>query len=283
MTDTNEIYEYDAKFLYDMANAIVDQMDENKPVAKDEIGGDKENDSFEIDTKKLDAEQREFCAVMADPQNLSKLDDAQIKQLYKELKVKFYADKDDKKYFKKVNKNVKAMIKSDKKRTNLRYIQKAGKYAAIAGIVLTPIQMIREGYRPYFPTAIEDIKPIFDYNITRLHEYAPNTEAVMIAAGLGVAVYAGAKTVIKLQDLKTLRRITCKVLAEELDINDVIRLKKAVNEMGINDVKEFYPLAELCEAAKPQQQQRVEVNNQEKEVKARKIEHKAKDDDEMTR
>ena len=281
MPDTNEIYEYDAKFLYDMANAIIDQMDENQPVAKDEIGGDKKIDSIEFDTSKLDAEQREFWAVMNDPANLSNLDDAQIKQLYKELKVKFYADKEDKKYFKKVNKNVKAMIKSDKKRTNLRFVKKAGKYAAIAGIVLTPIQMFVEGYRPLRPTEVSEIIPILEYNLTKLHNYAPNTEAVMIAAGLGIAVYAGAKTVIKMQDMKTLRRLTCKVLAEELDLNDVIRLKKAVNEMGINDVKEFYPLAELCEGAKPQQ--RAEVNTQENVVKARKVEHKVKDDDEMSR
>ncbi len=266
MTDTNEIYEYDARFLYDMANAIVEQMDENKHVAKDEIGGDKEDDFFEIDTKKLNAEQREFCSVMADAQNISNLDDAEIKKLYKELKVKFYADKNDKKYFKKVKKNVKAMIKSDKKRTSLRYIQKAGKYAAIAGIILTPINIIREGYIGLTPTNVSEIIPVIEYNLTKLHNYAPNTESAMIAAALGIAVYAGAKTAIKFKDLKTLRRLTCKVIAEELDVSDVIRLKKAVKEMGINDAKEYYPLAELC---KPKVLQHVE--------------YKAKDDDEMSR
>lgn len=282
MTDTNEIYEYDAKFLYDMANAIIDQMDENQPVAKDEIGGDKKTDAIEFDTNKLDAEQREFWAVMNDPANLSNLDDAQIKQLYKELKVKFYADKEDKKYFKKVNKNVKAMIKSDKKRTNLRFVKKAGKYASILGVVGSIAFLAKYRYVPeMFPTTLQDMSWFVKLNLRIVHEYMPEVENCMIACALGVAVYAGAKTVIKMQDMKTLRRLTCKVLAEELDVNDVIRLKKAVNEMGINDVKEFYPLAELCEGAKPQQH--AEVNTQENVVKARKVEHKVKDDDEMSR
>jgi len=283
MTDTNEIYEYDAKFLYDMANAIVEQMDQDKPAVKQEIGGDAKRNVIELDTNKLDAEQREFVATMNDAENINNLSDAEIKQLYKELKVKFYADKDGKKYFKKVNKNVKAMIKSDKKRTNLRYVQKAGKYLGILSVVGTVGFLAKYRYMPeMFPTSLQDISWFVKLNLSIINEYMPEVENCLIACGLGVAVYAGAKTAIKIQDLKTLRKIACKVLTEELDINDVIRLKKVVNEMGINDIKEFYPLAELCEGTKPRQAN-VGMENQATEKTARKIRCTVKDDDEMTR
>lgn len=215
-----------------------------------------------IDTSKMSAEQKEFLRLMNNPANLSNLSDAEIKKLYKELKEKYYQNKQDKKQFKKINKNVKAMIKSDKKRTSLRHIKKAGKYVAILGIVGGSIKAFIDGFDPIYPSlddlselTLDDHIFIMQFNLDLLHNYSPTGEALLLAGGLGVVAYAGAKTAIKVQDLKTLRRLTCKILAEDLDVSDAIRLKKVVKEMGINDVRDFYPLAELCAPEKLKKQQ----------------------------
>lgn len=254
MTDKKNPLNCDAKFLFNIAGVLAKKQKENQPINEE--------------NKNLDAEQEEFLAVLTDPENVNTLDNEEIKKLYKELKVKYYADKDHKKYFKKVKKNVKAMIKSDKKRTKLRFIRKAGKYTAILGLIAAVWYDVKKyGYIPQLPRAVGDIYLAIRVNANIIHEYMPLVERCLIACGLGIAVYAGAKTAIKVQDLRTLRRMTCKVLAEELDLNDVIRLKKTVKEIGINDVEEFYPLAELCDSKKQKQSRLEAVKNNDEMTK----------------
>ncbi len=255
---------YDAEFLFNVANAIVEQNDENtksdavtnaeQRVISTEADEPKNaQEGIKVDPAKLDAEQREFLAALENPKNINLLSDAEIKQLYKALKEKYYADKQDKKYFKKVNKNVKAMIKSDAKRTSLRHVKKAGKYVGILGIVGGNLKALTDGFFPVY-AKLENIGnytisqhfAALQYNLNMIHECSPVGEALLIAGALGIVAYAGSKVAIKVQDIKKLKRLSCKVLAEDLEVSDVIRLKKSVNEMGINDVIDFYPLNELC-------------------------------------
>lgn len=255
---------YDAEFLFNVANAIVEQNDENtksdavtnaeQRVISTEADEPKNaQEGIKVDPAKLDAEQREFLAALENPKNINLLSDAEIKQLYKALKEKYYADKQDKKYFKKVNKNVKAMIKSDAKRTSLRHVKKAGKYVGILGIVGGTLKAFADGFYPVYieiedmlDRTLNDYVRVFNYNNELLHQISPTGEALIIAGAIGIAAYAGSKVAIKVQDIKKLKRLSCKVLAEDLEVSDVIRLKKSVNEMGINDVIDFYPLNELC-------------------------------------
>ena len=103
------------------------------------------------------------------------------------------------------------MIKSDKKRTNLRFITKAGKYTSILSVVagiyygLVSDYRVVDAYRDPNMNFIEYMQACLELNWNYYAIKVPEAEIIAGAFALGVAGYVAGKGLVKLDDLKTLR------------------------------------------------------------------------------
>jgi len=214
------------------------------------------------------------------------MSDSEVKKLYNDLKVKFYADKTTKKQFKQSQKIVKSMIKSDKKRTNLRFITKAGKYTSILSVVAGIYYGLVSRYRPGNIVREPDMSfldyaiGMFEANSKLYFVKVPEAEIIAGAFALGVAGYVAGKGLVKLDDIKTLRRLMVQVCAEEMTISELQSLKNAVKVKG-NGVKEAmitYPLRDYGKSTETiaqekwmKLQQRIEEEEKKKQENANEV------------
>lgn len=267
-------------------------LEEDKKAYIDTEISDAKEKHLDMIEVNLNEKEKEFVNKLeASLQNIANLSDKEVKQIYNDLKVKFYADKNTKKQFKASQKMVKAMIKSDKKRTNLRFIKKAGKYSMILGILGGAYNVVTAGWlpimSPYLPGGYMegDIASFLQENFAYFQRSFPDESKLIFAAlGLGVVAYATGKGLVKLDDVKTLRRLMVQVCGEDMTTSELQALKKAISQKG-NGVKEAmitYPLRDYGKSPETLAQERLARTKEEKaetEVTAKEEKHA---DDELT-
>ena len=199
-----------------------------------------------MDRKPDPETEKRLRALISDPSKLNGSDDEEIKQLYGLLKEDAGTDETRKRRFGKMRAHVKRMVRLDTRRTNLRYIRKAGNYLAKLAFIATFISCLITGYRPYFATELSDLWIVLEYDLQKLQN-APEVAICFLLFLLGVAMYIGARAVMSNKDRRLMRRIVCKAAAEDLSVTEIIRLKGSVFKIGIGDISEFHPLKELCQ------------------------------------
>ena len=298
---------YDDKFLYNLANNLQDELSEERVqkenaqnfASENQAGyangtieeGVQEND---IETLDLSTKEKNYLNELKESmKNIGIISDSEIKKIYNELKTKFYADSNTKKQFKQSQKIVKAMIKSDKKRTNLRFIKNAGKLTSILTVIAGVYYGVVKGYTPVEAyreptmTTIDYFQSLVNLNWNYYAIKVPEAEIIAGAFALGVAGYVAGKGLVKLDDMKTLRRLMVQVCAEEMTISELQSLKNAIKVEG-NSVKEAmitYPLRDYGKSSETlakekwmeiqhrfeEESKAREESNIEKPKKARKI------------
>ena len=294
---------YDDEFLYNLANNLEDELKESQNqeevlenaqnFASEEKAGNanetKEEtvQNYDIEALNLSSKEKTYLNELDEAvKNIATMSDSEVKKLYNDLKVKFYADKTTKKQFKQSQKIVKAMIKSDKKRTNLRFITKAGKYTSILSVVagiyygLVSEFEFLNAYRDPYMNFIEYLNAFLELNKNYYFAEVPEAEIIAGAFALGVAGYVAGKGLVKLDDLKTLRRLMVQVCAEEMTISELQSLKNAVKVKG-NGVKEAmitYPLRDYGKSTETiaqekwmKLQERIEEEEKKKQENANEV------------
>lgn len=217
--------------------------------------GDKMTDTFRsfgdgirsLLRKDVDPEtEKHLRSLLSDPATLNGSNDKEIKQLYGLLKEDAKEGETRKRRFGKMRAHVKRMVRLDTRRTNLRYVRKAGKYLSILGFIATFISCLMTGYRPYFATDLSDLWIILEYDLQKLQD-TPEVAICFLLFLLGIMMYIGARISMSNLDRMLTRRIVCKATAEELSVTEIIRLKGSAFRIGIVDISEFHPLKELCQ------------------------------------
>ena len=190
--------------------------------------------------------EKHLRSLLSDPARLNGSDDREIKRLYGLLKEDAGKEVTRKRRFGKMRAHVKRMVRLDARRTNLRYVRRAGKYLAVLAFIAAPFLCILTGYRPYLATDISDVSAVLEYDLRELQN-APEVAICFLIFLLGVLMYIGARVSTSDLDRRLTRRIVCKAAAEGLSVTEIIRLKDSVFDIGIGDISEFHPLKELCQ------------------------------------
>ena len=225
---------YDADTLYSVSGELVEQFKEGSTASPC-------SEVFVVNTLDMTSEGRQFVEDLAS-EDFNNFTDAEIEKIYDELKIKFYSNNNDKAYFKQVKKSAKAMVKADKSRTAFRHIKSAGKMTAglavLAGFYTSVIAKLSLGSAVDTNLGIEALRHNFDL----IQAYFPESSLWICALELGIVAYAGSKITIVSEDLKTMRRLTCKMLVEKMSIKQMHDLKKAVLINGVLDARYYSPL-----------------------------------------
>ncbi len=202
-----------------------------------------------LSQKTEDSEKDRYIRELAsNPEKLNESGDGDIKQVYRLFKKECSAEKTGKRNFKKIKKYTKTMIKKDKKRTGIRHIRRIGKYLALLGIIIAVYVGVKYRFVPdNLPKSADEIMPCLSYYAQFIHDHCPGIEIGLRVFVFGIAVYLISVMLTKIKDRILIRRIVCKAVAENLTLNDVIRLSVLVHSGTINDIADFYPLREYCE------------------------------------
>ena len=127
---------------------------------------------------------------------------------------------------------------------------------------------------------IEYLNAFLELNKNYYFAEVPEAEIIAGAFALGVAGYVAGKGLVKLDDLKTLRRLMVQVCAEEMTISELQSLKNAVKVKG-NGVKEAmitYPLRDYGKSTETiaqekwmKLQERIEEEEKKKQENANEV------------
>ncbi len=183
-------------------------------------------------------------------ENIKNLSNAEIKKIYNDLKTKFYASEESKRRFHKYKKATKKMIKSDKKRSHLRHLKK-GKWLSVTSLIYGYILSYRyNGIGMKTPPALEGqntieyIAYLIDGNLRAFMKIIPEGSAVVGACALGVVLYAGGVGLVKLDDMKTMRRLMVQAMAEDMTPEELDSVIKVIKKDGgkVKEAMNTYPL-----------------------------------------
>ena len=230
MTTTNE--EYGMEELMTIAQAIQEaQKAENE---KDAQGVDA-SQVQEKTIKKIDLtpRQEEMVEDIADAlQNISIMSDKEIKEIYKQLKVQFYADKEHKKDFKKCKKVAKRIVKSDVKYRAVKYAGELTSVGTLAYGVLRGASAGGVGMMIWpqgmGQSTLDYVAELVQGNIIAYNYVIPEAEALVGAFALGCVLYAGGKCLVKKDELNKMRRLMVQELSKALSEEDLENLAKAL-------------------------------------------------------
>ena len=210
--------------------------------------------------------------------NIANLTDDEVKQIYNQLKENFYADKEGKKYFKNSKKIVKKMIKSDKKRTQLRHLKK-GKWLSVAALAYGIYLGIERGgvgltYVVQQPTqtTAEYLSYMIGGNIETYMQLIPQADALIGAFALGCVLYASGKTLVKIDDLKTMRRLMIQAVGENMTYSELNAVRQSLKGKGesVKDAMITYPLKDFGKSVETLAREKYEKEEQDtKEQKNR--------------
>ena len=197
--------------------------------------------------------------------NIAELSDKEIKKIYKELKTKFYVEESERRFGNKYNSTFKSyenackgMIKSDKNRNKLIHLQKA-KFISVISLFYTGLYLIKVrelGFNmqiaPDIISIIEGsqkISSLVDYNqnliLANLSDFVESGQVEIVggAFAIGLLLYATGKGLVKLDDVKTLRRLMVQTMAENIspaEFNAIIH--KIRNGGSVKEAMNTYPL-----------------------------------------
>ena len=230
MTTTNE--EYGMEELMALAQAIQEaQKTENENNARvvDPLQIQEKNIN-EID---LTPRQEEMVEDIADAlQNISTMSDKEIKEIYKQLKVQFYADKEQKKDFKKCKKVAKRIVKSDVKYRAVKYI---GQLTSVGSLAYGVFQGLSAGGvgmmiwpQGMGQTTMDYVAELVQGNINAYMHLIPEAEALVGAFALGCVLYAGGKYLVKKDEMNKMRKFMVEELSKRMTEEELENFVKAL-------------------------------------------------------
>lgn len=207
---------------------------------------------LDIEKMNLSDNEKQFVGDLKDSmRRIGTMSNKEIKQIYKDLKMKFYATKEGKKEFQQKKKIVKGMIKNDGSRTNLRHVKNAGLLTTALGLfggyyfgAESPFLLNIYPNMGGIDNLFNHYHKIFVNNLEAYQGLVPESSLVFATIGAGIALYAGGKALVKLDDMNTMRRIMVQVCVEDVSINELQALRQTLLS-GTNDIKEAmisYPI-----------------------------------------
>ena len=188
--------------------------------------------------------KRRLYALLDYPDMMNEAEDKEVKQLYDSLKHEAFADNESKRFFRKIGKSIKKMVKGDKKRSRLIRLKKYLKCLIILFVALLPLNIYMDRYHVYLPNQTSEIFHAIRYNAEMIYDYAPNTYFILKILVTLLIGFIIVDCLLRRKDGKLISRVHCKAIGEGMTMNDMIRLKRRVMHYGVSDTAWFHPLRE---------------------------------------
>ena len=188
--------------------------------------------------------KKRLYALLDDPERMNNANDTDVKQLYISLKQDAYGTEQGKVNFTRIDKSIKAMVKQDCKRWKTVTVNKHFKRIFLLTLVLFPIATLFEGVRLLFPTELSEVIPIVMYNLEVLYNHAPFGLSILCVMIASFFSFISLGILLRMWDRRLCRRIHCKAIGEDMNLNDVVHLKLNTVDFGVADAAWFYPLRE---------------------------------------